>query len=119
MSDEAYGAIHLTNSLRVAFLGDKVHLDLSSHVDGAYISQGLLLSPTVSRQLAAALVSMADASDAASTPEPDFDAERAAIEAEYDETHDEPEEAPTVVSLMEALEASLAAAKAKPTEPQP
>ena len=52
----------LTDTLSVAYQGEKVHLDISIHLDDQYqmyFSQGLLLPPLVARQLGEALIEMA------------------------------------------------------------
>jgi hypothetical protein len=53
----------VTEGLGVAYHGDKVHLEVSKHLDSemsVYLTGAILMAPDVARALAAALIEMAD-----------------------------------------------------------
>lgn len=52
----------VTDTISVVYQGEKVHLEISAHLDSEYteyFSQALLLPPLVARQLGEALIEMA------------------------------------------------------------
>jgi hypothetical protein len=98
-------SLTVSDSVRVASYQGSIHFEIHGRLpDGAYLSQGLIMSPDQARATATALSTMADHAEADEPPV-----------AKPAEVLPEPDEEP-IVNLMEALEASLAAAKLRRAE---